>query len=60
MKNTDVHLEPREDIKRTVSPADMLMSTTCYDVYRALTLPQKALARVKQLFRPRDTFVDKV
>jgi hypothetical protein len=60
MKNTDVHHTAREDIKRTVSPADMLISTTCYDVYRTLTLPQKALVRMKQLFLPRDTFIDEV
>ncbi len=60
MKNTEVHLEPREEINRTKSPADMLMTTACYDAYRAMTLPQRALVRVKQLFRPRDSFIDEL
>ena len=60
MKNTEVHLEPRKEINRTKKPTDMLMTTACYDAYRTMTLPQRALARVKQLFRPRDSFIDEL
>jgi hypothetical protein len=60
MKNVEVHLEPRKDVNRTKSPTDMLMTTACYDAYRSLTLPQRAFIRVKQLFRPRDSFIDQV
>ena len=60
MKSTEVHLEPREKINRTKSPTDMLMTTACCDIYRTMTLPQRALARVKQLFRPRDSFIEKL
>jgi hypothetical protein len=60
MKNTEVHLQPRDEVSRTISPTDMLMTTACYDVYRTMTLPQRAFVRVKQLFRPRDNFIDHV
>ena len=27
MKNTEVHLQPRDEVSRTISPTDMLMTT---------------------------------
>ena len=55
-----VHTSPRDRIKRTNYPTDMLMSTACLDVYQALTVPQKSACRIKQIFRARDTYVDKL
>jgi len=60
MKDDLVHLEPREKIKRTKSPTDMLMSTSCLDIYKSLTLPQRVFTRVKHLFRARDSYIDEV
>jgi hypothetical protein len=59
-KNTEVHVEPRDAVKRTKSPTDALMSTACLDVYESLTLPQKVAFRIKQAFRPRDSYIEKV
>jgi hypothetical protein len=52
--------EDKLDYKRTKSPADALMTEVCFDAYSSLTMPQKMIFRVKQVFRPRDNYVEKV
>lgn len=59
-KDIKVHAEPREDVKRSNSPTDALMSTSCLDMYKSLTLPQKFAFRVKQVLRPRDSYIERV
>jgi len=59
-RKIEVHESPREDIKRTRSPTDMLMSTSCMDAYDSLTGIQKVAIRIKHLFRPRDSYIDRV